>query len=95
MVHTTVKLALELEKAGLADMAKKAREGYYHDYLSPLDMPCVQLEADLRKVGTPAAMTLRSRHLNGEFDATREESDAWAESPDGKAAYAELTKQGH
>lgn len=94
-MHTTEKLAVELEKANLPNMAKKAREGYYHDYLSPLPAPCLQLESDLREIETPEAMAIRSRHLNGEFDATKEESDAWAESPDGKATFAELFKRGH
>lgn len=94
-MHTTEKLAIELDKANLPSMAKKAREGYYHDYLSPLPAPCLQLEADLRSIGTPEAMEIRSRHLNGEFDATKEESDAWVESPDGKAAFGELLKRGH
>ena len=94
-MHTTEKLAVELDKANLPSMAKKAREGYYHDYLSPLATPCLQLEADLRAIGTPEALAIRLRHLNGEFDATSEESDAWAESPDGKAVLGELLKQGH
>jgi hypothetical protein len=94
-MHTTEKLAGELEKANLPSMAKRAREGYYHDFLSPLTAPCLQLEADLRAVGTNEAEAIRQRHLNGEFDANTEESDAWAESPDGKAAFGELTKRGH
>lgn len=96
-VHTTVKLALALENVGLMEMAKKAREGFYHDFLSPLDFPEMRLEADLRTASSfcPEAEALRQRHLKGEFDASKEESDAWAASPDGKAAYAELTKRGH
>lgn len=94
-MHTTEKLALELEKAGLHEMAKKARTGYYHDFLSHLDFPELQLDKDLQDAGTPEALALRVRHHNGEFDASKEESDAWAESPEGKAAYAELTRRGH
>ncbi len=84
-MHTKDILAAELETAGLADMAKKAREGYYHDFLSPLDTPCLQLAEDLAAVGTPAALALRERHLDGEFDASIEESEAWAASPEGQA----------
>jgi hypothetical protein len=90
VMHTKDKLSAELHKAGLPDMAIKAAGGYYHDYLSPLETPCLQLEKDLRAVGTPEAETVRQRHLNGEFDASREESDAWAASPDGQAAFAQL-----
>lgn len=77
-MHTTEKLAIALENAGLHKMAQRAREGYYHDYLSPLATPCLQLAADLTTIGTAGALEIRSRHLNGEFDATKEESDAWA-----------------
>ena len=79
-MHTKDILATELEKARLPAMAAKAREGYYHDFLSPLATPCLQLAQDLAKVGTPAAIALRIRHLNGEFDATAEESEDWKKS---------------
>lgn len=90
MVHTKDILADELRKAGLHDMAAKAETGYYHDYLSSLDFPCQQLANDLAEAGTEKALALRARHLNGEFDASKEESDEWANSPAGKAAFAEL-----
>lgn len=76
-MHTKDILAAELNKIGLGDMAIKAGQGYYHDFLSPLATPCLQLAADLAEVGTPAAMALRDRHLNGEFDASKEEGDEW------------------
>ncbi len=90
--HTKDILADELVKAGLFDMSLKARSGYYHDYLSPLATPCLQLSEDLRQAGTDAALALRERHHQGEFDATKEESDAWADSPEGQAAFASLLK---
>lgn len=100
--HTKDKLADALKSAAkeagiheaqaglLVLMASKAEEGYYHDYLSPLDFPEMELDRDLRAVGTKEAMLLRARHHNGEFDANLEESDAWAESQDGQAAYRAL-----
>lgn len=92
-MHTTEILAGELEKAGLPEMAAKAREGYYHDYLSPLDTPCLQLASDLKKAGTPAALVLRQRAMNGDFDASKAESDEWAGSPEGQATFRRL--RGH
>lgn len=89
-MHSKDFLAQELTKAGLPEMAAKAAEGYYHDYLSPLDMPEMQLLEDLARVGTPAAFELRKRHINGEFDANREESDEWAASPDGQEVFKHL-----
>lgn len=88
--HTKDKLAAALRKAGLNEMAGKAEAGYYHDFLSPLDTPCIQLAADLAEAGTREAMALRARHLNGEFDASREESNHWAASPEGQEAYRRL-----
>jgi len=92
-MHTKDILAAELRKADLPEMAAKAETGYYHDFLSPLATPCIQLAADLQAVGTPAALALRARHLNGEFDATLEESDEWAESPEGQAAFSALRRR--
>jgi hypothetical protein len=36
----------------------------------------LQLALGLTATGTPAALALRQRHLDGEFDATKEEADA-------------------
>jgi hypothetical protein len=91
--HTKDILAAELAKAGLLNMSVLAANGYYHDFLSPLATPCIQLASDLAEAGTPAALALRARHLNGEFDATKEESDAWARSPDGQAAFSQLSPE--
>jgi hypothetical protein len=92
-MHTKDILAGELIKAKLPEMAAKAATGYYHDYLSPLAMPCLQLAVDLAAAGTPAALALRTRHLNGEFDATKEESDEWAASPDGQETFSHLVRR--
>ena len=89
-MHTKDKLAGELRMAGLPKMADKAATGYYDDYISPLDMPISQLVTDLARAGTPAAMDLRRRAMDGEFDATKEESDDWAKSPEGQEAFRSL-----
>lgn len=94
-MHTKDFLAGELRKAGLDDMAAKAETGYYHDFLSPLALPDLQLDEDLVdaiKAGNEAAKDLRRRHHNGEFDASLKESDEWAASEDGKAAFSLLAK---
>lgn len=74
-------------------MSTKAAQGYYHDYLSPLAFPEMQLAADLAAAGTPAATALRERHLNGEFDANFEESEEWARSKGGQAIAKDLTPE--
>lgn len=91
-MHSKDILAEELIKAGLPEMAAKAAEGYYHDFLSPLACPELQLDSDLVSVGTAAALALRARHHAGEFDATRQESDEWANSPEGQAAFRSLER---
>jgi hypothetical protein len=72
-------------------MATMAEQGYYHDFLSPLDSPSLQLAADLAAAGSAAALALRARHLNGEFDATKEEGDTWAGSREGQDVFSSLT----
>ena len=72
-MHSKDFLAQELARAGLNDMAMRAATGWYHDFLSPLDLPCQQLDLDLVRAaenGFTQAMELRQRHHAGEFDAT-------------------------
>lgn len=91
--HTKDLLAYELRKIGLEEMAQKAEQGLYHDYLSPLALPCLQLNLDLIDAsiaGNKHANELRMRHLNGEFDADKKESDDWANSPEGRQAFENL-----
>ena len=77
-------------------MSNKAGEGYYHNFLSPLDLPEITLVNDLAKAAAEcpdraqSILALRKRVINGEFDANKEESDAWAESPEGQEAYRRL-----
>ena len=91
MTHSKDLLARALLEAGLPVMAAKAVDGYYHDFLSPLGNPAMTLANDLAQAGTPAALALRQRHINGEFDSTPQESEEWAASPEGQAAMRRLT----
>jgi len=99
--HTTAKLARALsEIPGVPkDMIQRAVDGYYHDYLSPLTFPEIQLVADLRELASLPATPANSRALlraivqrviDGEFDASKEESDAWAASPEGQETFRQL-----
>ena len=94
--HSCHKLARALRLAGLEGMAVQAEQGYYHDFLSQLTFPCHQLLEDLRvaeRNGNLAATALIARHLNGDFDATPEESEEWANSRDGQEAMSGLTAE--
>jgi hypothetical protein len=103
--HTTVKLARALrEIPGMPPlMITRAIDGYYHDFLSPLAMPELQLVADLRELarqpttGSKACAALEilvHRVIDGEFDASKEESDAWAASPEGQETFRQLRSPG-
>jgi hypothetical protein len=89
-MHTKDKLAAALTEAGLDEMAAKAATGYYHTYLSPLDCPSGQLDDDLTAAGTPAALELRKRVDWGDFEASSEESDAWAITEEGQKEMREF-----
>ena len=87
-IPTTEKLASILAENGAPEgMIKKAREGYYDDFKSDLVTPCVQLVNDLTKLGF---IGLATRAKNGEFDSSKEESEAWQQSPEGQAAFNSL-----
>ena len=92
--HTKDRLADALLEAGLPTMADKARTGYYDDYLSPHADNMAVLLNDLMDAGTVAAISLRMRVINGDFDGTTEESEAWAKSPEGQAAFRSLMRGG-
>jgi hypothetical protein len=84
------KLAEALEEIGdpaLEPMIQQAREGYYSDYESPLPFPCVALVSDLMRAKQGR---LAERAKMGEFDATKEEADAWAASEEGQATFREM-----
>lgn len=100
-MHTTAKLAAALsEIPGVPqDMIKRAVDGYYHDFLSPLDFPEIKLVADLRELASrpatprnsrPLLRELAKRVIAGEFDATKEESDEWARSLEGQETFRQL-----
>jgi hypothetical protein len=103
--HTTAKLARALSAVpGVpAEMIAAAIDGLYHDYLSPLDCPSIQLVRDLRDLARAPATPRRSRLLLkrlsnrvvlGEFDASKEEADEWAASAEGQQALAEFLNPG-
>jgi hypothetical protein len=98
---TTEKLARALEAIPAIPpaMVKNAREGMYDDFKSPLTFPEITLVAELRAVAGNKSLPRSARQeigkmaqrvIDGEFDATPEESAAWAESPEGKETFRQL-----
>jgi hypothetical protein len=101
-MHTKDMLAAALREVGLETMAAKAEKGFYHDFMSPLATPALQLLYDLgeQAVGSrdqnrcKVIMALRKRVMDGEFDASEEESDAWASSEEAQRIFDELVSSG-
>jgi hypothetical protein len=98
--RTSELLAQELDNVGLTVIAKLARQDMFHDYLSEHATPVMGLVDMLvgAAAGCPdgrrmaAILHLRDRVVAGEFDADEAESEAWAKSEEGCAAFNELGK---
>jgi hypothetical protein len=91
---TSERLAMALAGIGAPPaMIAAARAGRYDDYKSDLAMPIVALVADLGRLDTPEATDLARRAMGGEFDGTRAEAQAWADSPEGQETFRQLTGQ--
>ena len=74
---TKDRLAQVLREAGApARMVTLAESGQYDDFLSDSPTPIVNLVRDLQFVGLH---DLAMRVMGGEFDATKEEAEAWFE----------------
>ena len=96
-MKTREKLAIELRKvAAIAQpdhaakyeaFASRAETGEFDDYASNYTCPVTQLHTELMDAGFTK---FAARVANGEFDATKEESDEWVRSPDGQNAAKEL-----
>jgi hypothetical protein len=91
-IPTPERLARALEALNdpnLAGMIEKARAGYYDDFKSPLALPEIQLVQDLIALGR---RDFAQRVVDGEFDATLEESNAWWEA-EGKYIIDDMVNQ--
>jgi hypothetical protein len=71
----------------LGRIVVKAQNGEYSDTLSPSATPIIDLVADLRRAGCES---LARRAMSGEFDATKEEWDAWGKSKEGQETFRSL-----
>lgn len=99
-MRTRDRLAQELRKvAGQAQVdnaakyeafAKRAETGEFDDYADTYVCPITQLYSELIAAGFTK---FAARVANGEFDATREESDEWVRSPAGQEAAKQLSPE--
>ena len=99
---TSQKLADSLRAAGFEVLARRAEADEFHDFLSPHALPEMLLAEELAAIMTDrtcttreqsAAHHIRQRLIDGEFDASKEESDEWAESPEGQDAFQRLARR--
>lgn len=94
-----------LDEADLKNMAQLARRGRYDDYQCPAEwadgLETMWLVQNLRAASGPHRATgqddqaeridaIEHAVMHGEFDATKAESDRWAASEDGQAAFRGL-----
>lgn len=97
-MRTSEKLAAELRKiaetsspenaAKYEAFAKRAQTGEFDDYADTYVCPITQLHSELSGAGFTK---FAGRVANGEFDATFEESEEWANSPSGHEAFSHLS----
>lgn len=94
-----VPLVAALEGVGLRQLAARAANNEFHDYLTPHAMPQHVLVNALsiyasRFPGMRAAiLAIRNDVIDGKYDATKAESDEWVKSPDGQATLDQLFKR--
>lgn len=67
--------------------AKRAETGEFDDFADTYVCPITQLHTELKQAGLGK---FAKRVARGEFDATKEESDEWANSPAGQEAFQML-----
>lgn len=98
-MRTRDKLAAELRKiaektdseakiAKYIEFANRAETGEFDDYADTYVCPITQLYSELMEAG---CTKFAARVANGEFDATKEESDEWAASPSGQETLGMLS----
>jgi hypothetical protein len=99
-MRTRDKLASELRKvaeiaspdnaAKYEAFAKRAETGEFDDYASTYVCPITQLYMELTKAGFTK---FAARVADGEFDATKEESEEWVRSPEGQELAKSLSPE--
>jgi hypothetical protein len=89
-------LAKKLDEIGLSLLAKRARNNEFHDFLTPHTFPGHVLVDALARSATnlpgmsQAILKVRQDVIDGKYDASKEEGDAWAKSPEGQKTFSKL-----
>lgn len=97
MNKSTQKLVSALEELNqsrndstLDEIIDLARKEQFHDFQSPHTFSLMELGRRLKNIGYSDDDTIITRIKEGEFDATKEESQAWMNSPEGQDTLKEL-----
>jgi hypothetical protein len=69
------------------EFIRRAKRNKYHDYLSDDAMNSITLVRHLVRAGYE---DLAENAKQGKYDATKEESDEWAKSPEGRETFATI-----
>jgi hypothetical protein len=94
MNKTTERLIVALHEEHAPEwIIVKATNMQYDDYLSDSAFNIADLVSDCRKAG--GLQKIINRAIDGQFDASEDESDAWAASPEGQATFQELLGDHH
>lgn len=100
MRDSTKLLYDDLKDAGLMTIALRAAQEYYHDMFSALTDPMGTLYEDVRRTAMNGegdrekAAVILNNIMEGKYDATNAESDEWAASAEGQAAFKSLSSEG-
>lgn len=90
-IPTSDRLAIALQEVDAPLwMVERARKGEYDDFKSPHAMPLHKLMEDVAANGLPESF--KKRIVEGEFDCTLEEGQAWMESEEGQEVQRRLMR---
>lgn len=86
---STERLVVDLVGAHAPDsLVVAARDDAFHDFKSDSATPIIDLVHECERHGLHS---IAKRARSGDYDATKQEADEWAASPDGQRAFRELT----
>ncbi len=90
-------LANDLREAGLEHLAVRAEASEWNDYFGAHEMPQHALIHVLKeeiRLASPVRKRLIANVVAGKYDGTKEESQEWARSPEGRSVMNEFLPKG-
>jgi hypothetical protein len=92
MRECTKILVADLEKEEQSPLMVKildrAKRDYYHDFFGGADLPELELLNDLTTAH--ASEEIKDNVVNGKYDASKEDSEEWSKSKEGREVFGEL-----